>query len=1053
SWLATEISSDTPVFVKTPASDSKVSAEELQRVLVNSFNQQRGLTSQRVLTARKRRIEDGRLFVEYPYVDIEHWETLSPDTLGKRLTSLLPRLCIALDYIHLMDRVHGDVKVENFLVRCIDSEPRVLLSDLDLLRQNGGSVKSTVFGTPGFIAPEIKANEQVFIQSDNYSLGIALRQVAKKLGSTQSAGKVATLAERLIEVDYLRRPRVLIEALWLEKLIDDAEYDQRIRELFAMVWLSRFRSAARNRLHRPQSLDSFLRRDCRLFGVQDDFVHALAAAYASDRPAAYRIFRDFIGKSKVALRADYWHVSSDDTVLTDAYEALEDCLPASSSKPPRAFVTPKDAADALARTSALIDFGHRERAYLSLRRYCGDDCLTSGETTGDDKRVLEQKVVLAQSLRRLDEVIEYNRKLLDMATTPVEQLERLQRLIHVKIQEGDREQVDELLAQAMAIEDEPGTETSRRNIRRHQAWSLLAAGKKDAAIQTLEALIEESRQAGDYDTLVMSLYNRGVVSLIRGGDARSTESYLIEAYKTAEEHGIQHRCVIIGTTLAIHYNATARYELAARICRQAIKHATRPEHAPFVDRLYSAMSTSCVIMAEFDKAEYWLQRTLSTRQSSPFEVDVADAIGQIGYVRMRQGRLTESHEAYARVLEMHERVPVSHRSRCFTHLALSRLALYTGDIEAVHHHGREAKAAAKRYGGQSDIATAEWQTTLSDACYGEPPDTDHLTVMVRRLIEQSEYYAASWALLQLLLTDDQAALTSALMHAGTLRQRFRKSTVPLFRALDILFDNLEKKPLDAGASTSSGIDIASWKNALSVFMAGKNRFEATRVALRIGDHYRAVDKPMLARKFYQQAVRSARALKNQSFVAQAEARLAEVALPETTTSRLVSSMHEVSVLLKDLPNYQQALNSLIRFAVDQSGAERGVLLLRVDRSSKLYVAASVNCDDQSLTDITDFSTSVPDVALEELEPLVIENAITDSRTKTYKSVAMHNIMSVVCIPLLDGNKALGALYLDHHSLPALFGRDDIVFIRTIANFITVALRAAQRYRSLNLHNM
>ena len=145
---------------------------------------------------------------------------------------------------------------------------------------------------------------------------------------------------------------------------------------------------------------------------------------------------------------------------------------------------------------------------------------------------------------------------------------------------------------------------------------------------------------------------------------------------------------------------------------------------------------------------------------------------------------------------------------------------------------------------------------------------------------------------------------------------------------------------------------------MATLNGGYLRFEALQVALKIAEQYRQRNKPQWARKFYQQARRQAEALDNEFYQKRAATALEEMAKLDVGTSRLVRSMHEISLLMRDLPDYQTALDNLIRFAVDQSVPSVGVLLLRADTTSGLYVASSLNCDDQSLTDIADFSTSV-----------------------------------------------------------------------------------------------
>ncbi len=114
----------------------------------------------------------------------------------------------------------------------------------------------------------------------------------------------------------------------------------------------------------------------------------------------------------------------------------------------------------------------------------------------------------------------------------------------------------------------------------------------------------------------------------------------------------------------------------------------------------------------------------------------------------------------------------------------------------------------------------------------------------------------------------------------------------------------------------------------------------------------------------------------------------------------------------------------------------------------LRVCASIDCDDLTLADVRDFSRTIPELVLTEMRPLVVENALEDSRTKGYRSVVLHNILSVICVPIILKQELAGILYLDHHTIPALFEKDDITFVASIANFVSVMVNTIRKFRNV-----
>jgi transcriptional regulator with GAF, ATPase, and Fis domain len=167
-------------------------------------------------------------------------------------------------------------------------------------------------------------------------------------------------------------------------------------------------------------------------------------------------------------------------------------------------------------------------------------------------------------------------------------------------------------------------------------------------------------------------------------------------------------------------------------------------------------------------------------------------------------------------------------------------------------------------------------------------------------------------------------------------------------------------------------------------------------------------------------------------------------------SRLIESFQGVSEALQNLDAPQDALNHIVEYAVLQTGAERGVLLVPAGGVDRLNIRANYNCDEPSLEDIRDFSTSVAESASKDETSVIIENALEDKRTKKYKSIIRHNILSVACVPVRNRGKFVGILYLDHHTIPTLFDERDLEFIRAMANFIGVIVGVIELQKDLTL---
>jgi serine/threonine protein kinase len=128
---------------------------------------------------------------------------------GLDATVLARDLLDALSHIHAAGILHRDVKPANVLIGA-DGRPR--LTDFGIARsddQTGLTLTGQIMGTVRYIAPEVAEGRPATRQSDLYSLGVMLGEVA----GPHPEPALARLLDRLRDPDPDRRPASAAEAL------------------------------------------------------------------------------------------------------------------------------------------------------------------------------------------------------------------------------------------------------------------------------------------------------------------------------------------------------------------------------------------------------------------------------------------------------------------------------------------------------------------------------------------------------------------------------------------------------------------------------------------------------------------------------------------------------------------------------------------------------------------------------------------------------------------------------------------------------------------------
>jgi len=167
-------------------------------------------------------------------------------------------------------------------------------------------------------------------------------------------------------------------------------------------------------------------------------------------------------------------------------------------------------------------------------------------------------------------------------------------------------------------------------------------------------------------------------------------------------------------------------------------------------------------------------------------------------------------------------------------------------------------------------------------------------------------------------------------------------------------------------------------------------------------------------------------------------------------ANIYQQLFEIGKHLLTESEVDKMLLSAMDSAIQISGAERGMIILFDDQGEKIFqTARKLNSKDLQDPEF-EISQSIINTVIAEHEPICLENALETSKYKKKKSVEKLKLLSVICLPLLHGNKLFAVVYLDNRTFAGIFQPETCNFIKELTNFISLA--AYQAFERKKLQN-
>jgi PAS domain S-box-containing protein len=151
---------------------------------------------------------------------------------------------------------------------------------------------------------------------------------------------------------------------------------------------------------------------------------------------------------------------------------------------------------------------------------------------------------------------------------------------------------------------------------------------------------------------------------------------------------------------------------------------------------------------------------------------------------------------------------------------------------------------------------------------------------------------------------------------------------------------------------------------------------------------------------------------------------------------------------------EKMLDILMRTAIEQAGAARGLLILVGGSGPRIEAEATTDGDaiivhrrDETVNPAV-LPASVLHYVLRAREGAILDDAATEPAFAADPYIRERQARSILCLPLITQAKLIGALYLENNLAPRVFAPAQFAVLKLLASQAAIALENARLYRDL-----
>ncbi|HEV8703289.1 MAG TPA: sigma-54-dependent Fis family transcriptional regulator, partial [Candidatus Polarisedimenticolia bacterium] len=179
--------------------------------------------------------------------------------------------------------------------------------------------------------------------------------------------------------------------------------------------------------------------------------------------------------------------------------------------------------------------------------------------------------------------------------------------------------------------------------------------------------------------------------------------------------------------------------------------------------------------------------------------------------------------------------------------------------------------------------------------------------------------------------------------------------------------------------------------------------------------------------------------------------IAAMSRSEKISRRMLNALNAIGQKLTSILDLDDLLTHLLDLSIENVRAERGMVFLRDESTAEMRLACARNMDKESLEEVSSFSRSVINRVAEGHTLLEVDVG-KDPELSAFQSLVIHEIKSILCVPMRTRGRTVGIIYLDTRRAAQMFTDKERTFVESFASQAAIAIENARVFGDINAEN-